>query len=188
MSEATWEKSTELAQKLQGRKSQQRWLYLAAGLALVGVVVFLVIQGTILGSSYFKTVEELSTDASLIGKKVRVSGAVVQKDGKNDVRFDSDSNTLYFSITHIPNDSDEIREGGGLGTVLASAVAQSNELPTIQVIYVNREIPDLIYSDEPTQAIVEGKLGDDGIFYATSLQLKCPTKYADDIPEQVASN
>lgn len=188
MSETTWEKSPELAEKLQGRKSQQRWIYLVAGLALIGVVIFLVVQGTLLGSSYFKTVEDLATDSSLIGKKVRVSGAVVQKDGKNDVQFDSATNTLRFSITHIPNDSKEIRQGGGLGTVLASAVANAESLPTIQVVYVNREIPDLIYSDEPTQAIVEGKMGEDGIFYATSLQLKCPTKYADDIPEQVAAN
>ena len=186
MSEATWEKSPELLEQLQGRKSQ-RWFYLLVGLALVGVVVFLVLKGTILGSSYFKTVEELTSDSSLVDKKVRVSGAIAQVDGANDVIYDADSNTLNFTIIHIPNDNKGLREGGGLATVLASAVTDSS-LPRIQVIYQSSEIPDLMFGNDPTQAIVEGKLGEDGIFYATSLQMKCPTKYADDVPDQVASN
>ncbi len=187
MSEGTWEKSPELAARLETNQSQ-RWMYLIAGMALIGVVAFLVLRGTIFGSSYFKTVEELVTDPELVGKKVRVSGAIVQNElGENDVHFDAATDTLTFSIAHIPNDNDAIRDQGGLGPVLAKAVNDS-ELPMIQVVYVNREIPDLVYGSEPTQAIVEGKMGEDGIFYATSLQLKCPTKYSDEIPDQVAAN
>jgi cytochrome c-type biogenesis protein CcmE len=33
------------------------------------------------------------------------------------------------------------------------------------------------------QAIVTGKLGEDGMFYADELQLKCPTRY-DEAPPQ----
>jgi len=34
------------------------------------------------------------------------------------------------------------------------------------------------------QAIVTGKLGDDGIFYADELLLKCPTRYDQQVPTQ----
>jgi cytochrome c-type biogenesis protein CcmE len=34
------------------------------------------------------------------------------------------------------------------------------------------------------QAIVTGHLGEDGIFYADELLLKCPTKYEEAVPEQ----
>ncbi|NDJ87116.1 MAG: cytochrome c maturation protein CcmE [Chloroflexi bacterium] len=186
MAETNWEKTPELAEKLQTGRKSQRWLFMGAGLALIGVVIFLVINSA--GAKYFKTVDELVSDPDLVGKKVRVSGAVVQNaEGVNDVHFDSSTNTLTFQIAHIPNDNDELREQGGLGPVLASAV-NNPDLPTITVVYENNEIPDLIYGSEPTQAIVEGELGKDGIFYATSLQTKCPTKYSDDVPDQVADN
>ena len=187
MAESTWEKSPELARKLKPRETQ-RWMYSGFGLVLIGIVGFLVLKGTIFGSTYFKTVEELKNDPTYIDKSVQVSGVVVQNaDGDNDVRFESETNTLYFTIAHIPSDSGEIREAGGLGDVLASAVANP-DLPTLEIVYANNEIPDLIYNDHPTQAIVTGRLGEDGIFYATSVKTKCPTKYADDVPDQVASN
>jgi cytochrome c-type biogenesis protein CcmE len=34
------------------------------------------------------------------------------------------------------------------------------------------------------QAIMTGELGEDGIFYADELLLKCPTKYEEAVPEQ----
>lgn len=187
MTDTTWEKSEELASKLSARDSQRR-LYMFAGLVLIGVVAFLVVKSMILGASYYKTVEEVVNDPDMVGKKVRISGAIVQNAaGENDVQFDSATNTLTFRIAHIPNDNDTIRDAGGLGPVLANAV-NNGDLPVLQVVYVDREIPDLVYGTEPTQAIIEGRLEDDGLFYATSLQLKCPTKYSDDVPNQVASN
>lgn len=185
MSEATWEKSPELVEQLKGRKTQ-RWFYMAVGFGLIGIVIYLVLQGTILGSSYFKTVNELKNDTALIGKKVRVSGAIAQINGSNDVVYNAADNTLTFTIVHIPNDNKGLRDGGGLAKVLANAV-ENPELERILVIYQSSEIPDLMYGNDPTQAIVEGKMGEDGIFYATSLQMKCPTKYADEVPDQAAS-
>jgi cytochrome c-type biogenesis protein CcmE len=43
--------------------------------------------------------------------------------------------------------------------------------------------PDLL-KDE-AQAILTGKVGADGIFYASELLLKCPTKYQAAVPTQV---
>ncbi len=185
MTQATWEKSPELAEQLLSRKKSQRWIYTVAGMALIGVVAFLVINGAILGSSYYKTVDEVVTDPELVGKQIRVSGAVWQNtQGVNDVEFDSSTNTLTFWITHIPNDNKGLRDGGGLGPVLANAV-RNDGLTRLQVVYQDGEIPELIYGSEPTQAIVQGRIGDDGIFYATSLQTKCPTKYEDSNPDRV---
>lgn len=185
MAESTWEKSPELAEQLKSNASTQRWMYMGAGVVLIGIVFFLVLKGTIFGSSYFKTVEDLTNDPSYIDKKVKVSGAVVQNaDGVNEVRFED--NIYYFSIAHIPSDNDEIRDAGGLGDVLAAAVANP-DLPQLQVVF-DGEIPDLMYNDHPTQAIVTGRLDENGVFHATSVQTKCPTKYADDVPDQVASN
>lgn len=185
MTQTMWEKSPELAEQLLSQKKTQRWIYMAAGLALIGVVAFLIVNGAILGSSYYKTVDEVVSDPDMVGKQIRVSGAVWQnEDGVNDVQFDSATNTLTFWISHIPNDNDGIREGGGLGPVLANAV-RNEELTRLMVVYKDGEVPELMYGDEPTQAIVQGRMGDDGIFYATSLQTKCPTKYADDNPDRV---
>jgi len=47
-------------------------------------------------------------------------------------------------------------------------------------------LPDLLRHE--AQAIVTGKLGEDGIFHADELLLKCPTKYEEAVPEQSASN
>jgi cytochrome c-type biogenesis protein CcmE len=46
-------------------------------------------------------------------------------------------------------------------------------------------LPDLLRNE--AQAIVTGKLGEDGIFHADELLLKCPTKYEEAIPEQAAA-
>ena len=51
----------------------------------------------------------------------------------------------------------------------------------LPIVY-NGEVPDLL-KDE-AQAIVIGHMGEDGIFYAEELQLKCPTKYEEALPEQ----
>ncbi len=52
------------------------------------------------------------------------------------------------------------------------------------VIY-NGVKPDLLQNE--AQAIVTGKLGQDGNFYATDLLLKCPSKYQEAVPSQVAT-
>jgi cytochrome c-type biogenesis protein CcmE len=43
-------------------------------------------------------------------------------------------------------------------------------------------MPDLLRHE--AQAIVTGRIGADGVFYADELLLKCPTRYEEDIPLQ----
>jgi cytochrome c-type biogenesis protein CcmE len=42
--------------------------------------------------------------------------------------------------------------------------------------------PDLLRHE--AQAIVTGRMGEDGVFYADELLLKCPTRYEEEIPLQ----
>jgi cytochrome c-type biogenesis protein CcmE len=55
----------------------------------------------------------------------------------------------------------------------------------ISVVYVGPK-PDLLRGE--AQAIMTGKLGADGIFYADELLLKCPTKYQEAVPDQAEAN
>jgi len=64
--------------------------------------------------------------------------------------------------------------------VLHAAVSDPNR-SRIQVVY-NGPMPDLL-KDE-AQAIMTGRLGEDGVFYADELLLKCPTKYEEAVPAQ----
>ena len=57
----------------------------------------------------------------------------------------------------------------------------------MKVIAHDTEIPDLLQHE--AQAIMSGKLevvNGEYIFYADEITLKCPTKYEEDVPEQVA--
>jgi cytochrome c-type biogenesis protein CcmE len=54
----------------------------------------------------------------------------------------------------------------------------------VKIQYVGPK-PDLLRSE--AQAIVTGKLNEDGVFIAEELLLKCPTRYDEAVPEQSAS-
>jgi cytochrome c-type biogenesis protein CcmE len=87
---------------------------------------------------------------------------------------------LAFTIAHIPGSNQEIEAQGGLAAVLHQAVIDPKRAQ-IQAVYVGPK-PDLLRDE--AQAIMTGRLGEDGIFYAEELLLKCPTKYEEAIPEQ----
>jgi cytochrome c-type biogenesis protein CcmE len=71
-----------------------------------------------------------------------------------------------------------------LAEVLFQAVNDPSR-QRISVVY-NGPKPDLLRGE--AQAIMTGRLGEDGIFYADELLLKCPTRYEEAVPEQSASN
>jgi cytochrome c-type biogenesis protein CcmE len=96
------------------------------------------------------------------------------------IQYDPQSLTLQFTVVHMPGDNKQIDAEGGLAAVLHNAVNDPT-LPRMDVIYVGVR-PDLLQHE--AQAIMTGKLGDDGFFYADELLLKCPTKYEEAIPDQ----
>ncbi len=144
--------------------------YLIGGALILVAVVYLVITSTRANAQYFLTVDELlARQAEMTGRKVRISGAVVGET----IQYDADNLELRFVIAHVPGDLDEVEAAGGLAKVLADAVNDPTR-SRLEVVYYGPK-PDLLRNE--AQAILTGTLGEDGVFYADELLLKCPTRY-----------
>lgn len=178
MSEITWVKTNETA-KAAGlhTKSRSKYMYAVIGIGLLALVAFLMYNGLAKGR-YYVTVNELVNDPDNVGKQVRVAGAV---DGDT-IMFDPETHILSFTVVNITNDSDEIKEAGGLGAVLHYALLDP-EATRLNIVWENAEMPDLLQHE--AQAIMTGTLQEDGTFLADEVLLKCPTRYSDEVPEQV---
>ncbi|HSM71610.1 MAG TPA: cytochrome c maturation protein CcmE [Anaerolineales bacterium] len=154
--------------------------FVIGGLLILGAVVFLIWSSTAATSEYFLTVDELNEkSASVADRNVRLSGAVIG----DTIQYDAENLTLTFEIAHVPGDQALIEDEGGLAEALHMAVMDPSR-SRIKVQYVG-PLPDLLRHE--AQAIVTGKLGQDGLFHADELLLKCPTKYEEAVPEQSAS-
>ena len=149
------------------------------GLLIVAAIVYLIASSTSAAAQYYMTIDEVKAQgAAVAGRNLKVSGAV---DGATIV-YDMQSLTLQFSIANVSGDMDEIEKAGGLAEVLHQAVADPSAA-RMPVVYIGPR-PDLLRDE--AQAIVTGQLGDDGIFYADELLLKCPTRYEEAVPAQAA--
>ena len=151
------------------------------GLFILAAVVFLVVSASQSNSEYFMTVDELSAEGtSVAGRNLRVSGAILG----DTIQYDAATLTLTFEVAHVPGDNAEIEAQGGLAEVLHQAVMDPTR-SRIKVVYQGPK-PDLLRNE--AQAIMTGHIGEDGVFYADELLLKCPTRYEEAVPEQAASN
>ncbi len=151
--------------------------FIIGGLLILAAVVYLIISSTSANAQYFSTVDEiLARGPEVVGKNMRISGAVVG----DTIQYDSKTLDLRFTIAQVPGDNKTIKAQGGLAAALHTAVTDSSRA-RLQILY-NGAMPDLL-KDE-AQAIVLGHLGEDGVFYADDLQLKCPTKYEEALPGQ----
>ncbi|MBI5293930.1 MAG: cytochrome c maturation protein CcmE [Chloroflexi bacterium] len=155
--------------------------FLVGGLFILAAVVFLIVASSQANSEFFMTVDELNVqNANVAGKNLRVSGAIIG----STIQYDAQTLTLTFDVAHVPGDNAEIEAQGGLAEVLHQAVIDPSR-SRISVIYVGPK-PDLLRDE--AQAIMTGHMGEDGIFYADELLLKCPTRYEEAVPEQASSN
>ena len=155
-----------------------RMKFMIGGLLIVAAVIYLIFSSTQANAQYFLSIRELQDKGqALVGKDVRVSGAVVG----DSIQYDPQSLTLNFTVAYVPGDNNEITKMGGLAKVLHNAV-QDQSLPRMPVVYHGVK-PDLM-KDE-AQAIMTGKMGADGTFEANEFLLKCPTKYEEAVPNQV---
>ena len=160
--------------------SAGRIKFIVGGLLIVAAVVYLIVSSTQASAQYFLTVDELNAKGSSVaGRDLRVSGAVIG----DSIQYDPETLTLSFTVAHVPGDNKEIDAQGGLAEVLHQAVSDPSR-SKMQVIYTGVK-PDLLRHE--AQAIMTGQLGDDGIFHAEELLLKCPTKYEEAVPEQSES-
>ncbi len=152
--------------------------FLIGGALIVGAVVILVIAGTLAGGQPFITVEEMLTRTDMVGKTLQTSGAVVGET----IEFQPDPMELRFTIANITNDMTQIKDEGGLAEALHQVVNDPNTA-RIPVVIRDHPMPDMLQDE--AQAILTGSVGEDGVFYATDMMLKCPTRYSDAVPDQV---
>ena len=154
--------------------------FLIGGLLIIGAVIYLIVTSLQSTAQYFYTVDEIRAKGeTVVGKNLRASGAVLG----DTIEYDPETLTVRFVVVNVSNDNADIEAAGGLAEVLHQAVMNPNAA-RMTVQYVGPK-PDLL-KDE-AQAIVTGKLGADGVFYADELLLKCPTRYEEALPTQAVS-
>ncbi len=124
--------------------------WVGGGLLIIALGL-LIVNGLRSASQYYLTVSELKARAaSLQGRPIRLSGIV---DGGT-IRYDPETLQIEFG--------------------LVDRVVDIGKAQPLKVVYKGVK-PDLLQNE--AQAIVEGTLGPDGVFYAQNLLLKCPTRY-----------
>ena len=161
--------------------SSPRIKFFIGGFLILAAVIYLIVSSTQVSAQYFMTVDELKAKgANIVNQNIRISGAVIG----DTINYDAKTLTLSFSVAHVPGDNSEIEKEGGLAVVLHQAVIDPNR-SKLKIVYVGVK-PDLMRNE--AQAIMTGHLGEDGVFYADELLLKCPTKYEEAVPKQVQGN
>jgi cytochrome c-type biogenesis protein CcmE len=151
--------------------------FVIGGAIILAAVVYLIVTATQANAEYFMTINELKSQSQkVVGKNLRVSGAVVG----DTIQYDPQTLTLTFEVAHVTGDNNEVEAQGGLAAVLHAAVIDPNR-SRIKVVYTGPK-PDLLKNE--AQAIMTGQLGTDGVFHADELLLKCPSKYQEAVPQQ----
>lgn len=169
-------------QLLEDNHSGNKVKFIVGGLLIIAAVIYLITSSAQANAQYYLTVEETLTryeKGELQDRNLRVSGAVLG----DTIQYDADELMLSFTIAHVPGDKAVLTEEGGLAKVLQNAVNDPTR-EKLEVVYQGPK-PDLLQHE--AQAIMTGKLGDDGVFYADELLLKCPTKYEEAAPKQSGS-
>jgi len=161
------------------RRSSKR-KFIIGGLVILTAVVYLIASSTVAGAQYFFTIDELNARGDLaVGRPLRVTGAVVGES----ISYDPETLALSFTVVHMPADNDLLNDEGGLAEALHAAVIDESRA-RMEVEYIGVR-PDLLRHE--AQAILTGELGEDGIFYANELLLRCPTRYDETVPGQAES-
>lgn len=160
-------------------RSGGRTKFLIGALLIAAAIVYLIVTSLQSTAQYFYTISEIKAKGdAVVGKNLRASGAVLG----DTIQYDPKTLTIRFEVANVSNDNKDIEKAGGLAAALHQAVVDSNA-PRMTIVYVGPK-PDLL-KDE-AQAIVTGKIGADGVFYADELLLKCPTRYEEALPSQAA--
>lgn len=164
----SWEKPVGAAA---AQKRGLRLPFILGGVVILAAVAFLIASGTAAGARFFITVDEVVNNPAYAGQTVRVSGAVLGES----IQYDARNLTIDFTIANVPSQYDD------LATALHDAVGDPNAAH-MRVHVDNSVKPELLQNE--AQAILTGKLGADGIFYATELNLKCPSRFIEAGPQQ----
>ncbi len=171
----SWEKA-QAAEQLR-RGTSVRAKFATVGAVIIGVMAVMLLGATMTSGRFFISVNDVISRPELVGKSVRMTGAVIG----STIHFDAETQTISFTVAHVTDKFSELEQLGGLARALHLAVHDPNA-NRVQIVVRNQAMPDLLQDE--AQAIMTGKLGSDGIFYADELQLKCPSKYESAVPDQ----
>ena len=154
-----------------------QWRFIVGGVLIAAAIFYLILSSTKANAQYFLTIDELLTKKDAMqDQSLRITGAVIG----DSILVNQDTLEIRFIMANIPGDQKTIDQQGGIAKVLHEAVIDG-EGPMIEVVYTGVK-PDLL-KDE-AQAIVTGRLGENGVFIADELLLKCPTRYEEALPDQ----
>ncbi len=175
MAEINWEKFSvaEVGASTVGNRLK----FGVVSVALIGVIGFLLISGTASNGRYFITVSDLLARPELVSKTVKITGAVIGSTIQND----PDAKLIRFTMSNLTDDAATLEKEGGLSKALHLAVTDPTS-QKLKIVVANQAMPDLLRDE--AQAILTGKLGTDGVFYADEILLKCPSKYQSELPKQ----
>lgn len=163
-----WEKTSHQEAEIKRlTRSNGRAKFLIGGVFVLAAALYLIISGTLSGARYFITVDELVNNPIYMGETVRITGAVI---GESIIYDTSDPNmtVIKFVVANIPNETDDLAQ------TLHDAVNDPNAT-RLEIRVENEPMPDLLQNE--AQAILTGTLGEDGIFHANELLLKCPSRF-----------
>jgi len=151
--------------------------FLAAGLLIVVAAGYLIVRNTGSTAHYFITIEELEAmGEEALGRDLTVSGAVLG----STIEYDASLPRVTFTMVQVPADPQEVERAGGLAAVLHAAI-EDPMAARLEVVFDDIK-PDLLQHE--AQVICRGRLGPDGRFYAEEVLLKCPARYAGELPTQ----
>jgi cytochrome c-type biogenesis protein CcmE len=135
------------------RSRRTNWKFIICGLVIVGAIAFLLISSFQSNSMYYLTVPEVKAQAKADG--AAFFERTIRVSGplhKESIDWNAKTLTLKFHI------------------------AERNEM--FPVAYIG-PVPDTLENGETV--VVEGKYASDGVFKATNILVKCPSKYETEI-------
>lgn len=156
MADSTWTNPNPATELIKPRGAG-RAKFVVGGLLLAAAIVYLIATATAGATQLYSTVDEFYANRDrLVGRDLRVSGWVVG-DSIKYTQIDATNSRLEFDIV------DDLNNPGH----------------RLHIVALNEPKPDLLQHE--AQAIVEGRIHEDGFYYANSggLFLKCPTRYED---------
>jgi len=150
--------AADLDAALARRRDARRGTWIKAGLSAVvigGVLTFMVSSSLSESMEFFHPADVVIVKgAELVGQRMRMGGHVV----KASIFHKPDSLEYQFDVTPIPG---MVKHPEALGKSIA--------------VHYAGVVPDTFKDD--AEVIVTGKLGANGVFEATDLLAKCPSKY-----------
>ena len=134
--------------KAPGKSALGRRKFLIGGIVVVLAIAYLVYAGMQSTTMYYLTPTELlARGSSAYGEQLRLAGKVKP----DSVQSEPKTMTLRFTV-----------------------VDEADAAKTLPVVYKG-VVPDSFKPD--AEVVLEGKLSEQGVFEASTLLAKCPTKY-----------